>query len=449
MTDKKKRVYIESYGCQMNVYDSRAMGDGLAAEGYEQVSDPNDAGLILMNTCAVRDNAETRIHGRIGQFQSLKKDDPELLIGVTGCMAQRIGENLPRERKAVDLVVGTDGYGRLPQLIDRARLGEGAVVDTEADGVTTYVAQPEADPTNNTHFVSITRGCDYRCTFCVVPNTRGALRAKDPRTVISEIESIARSGGVEVTLLGQNVTAYRHPDASFAELISEVASVDGIRRVRFLTSHPTDFPRATLEAIASSPRISPWLHMPLQSGSDRILRRMKRGYRLADYMYVVEEARRLLPDVSFSTDIIVGFPSETEAQFQETLAVMAEVGYDSAFMFKYSERPQTPAARLADDVPTAVKDDRLYRLIDHQEQLWQKQAKSLLGQRWEVAIEGRDHKGRGFLRGRTLNNRKVLVEDRGVFGVGDELLVRVRDISGTTFSADVIGLLWKNERVAA
>ena len=449
MTDKKQRVYIESYGCQMNAYDSRAMSSELANAGYEQVQRPEDAGVILMNTCAVRDNAETRVHGRIGQLQSLKSTDPDLLLGVTGCMAQRIGEALPEQRKAVDLVLGTDGYRRLPEHLETLRRRGGTVVDTLADGVTTYVAEPEAEPTNNTHFVSITRGCDYRCTFCVVPNTRGALRAKEPRMVLREIEAIALSGGVEVTLLGQNVTAYRHPEATFAELIRQVAAVEGIRRVRFLTSHPTDFPLDTLQAIADSPRISPWLHMPVQSGSDRILRRMKRGYKLADYMHVIESARRLLPNVSFSTDIIVGFPGETESEFLETLAVMETVGYDSAFMFKYSERPATPAAKLVDDIPEEVKNDRLHRLIAHQERLWREMSARLLGSRWEVAVEGRDHKGRGYLRCRTLNNRKVLIPDGGDFSVGDELLVRIREVSGTNFMAEPIGLLWKCDRVAA
>jgi tRNA-2-methylthio-N6-dimethylallyladenosine synthase len=446
---KAKQVYIESYGCQMNVYDSRAISDTLDAAGYVEVGRPEDAGLILMNTCAVRDNAENRVLGRIGQLQSMKKDDPQVLLGVVGCMAQRLGEQLPRKRKAVDLVVGTDGYKRLPQIVDALRSGAKVVVDTQADGVTTYVARPEANPTNNTHFVSITRGCDYRCTFCVVPNTRGVLRAKSPKTIIAEIREIVASGGVEVTLLGQNVTAYRHPEANFAALIRQVAKIDGLRRVRFLTSHPTDFPEETLVAIAENSEISPWLHMPVQSGNDRVLRRMKRGYRLREYMEVVERARELLPHATFSTDLIVGFPGESEAQFEDTLRVMEEVRYDSAFMFKYSERPGTPAARLEDDVPEAVKDERLYRLIAHQNALWADGAKALLGQRWEVAVEGHDHKGKGLLKCRSLNNRKVLIPNDSGFGIGDELLVRVREFSGTTFHADPIGLLWKYSHVAA
>ena len=317
-----KRVYVETYGCQMNVYDSRAIEQLMADEGYESVARPEQADVMLLNTCAVRDNAESRVLGRIGQLQSHKRDRDGVVLGIVGCMAQRLGEALVQQKKAVDLVVGTDNYRHIPGMIAQARAGAIAQVETTADGVTTYDVGPERDPLNNSHFISITRGCDYRCTFCVVPATRGVLRAKDPRSVIRETERVVAAGGVEVTLLGQNVTAYRHPDASFAELLAEVANVPGLRRVRFLTSHPTDFPTDTLRAIADNVEVCPWLHMPVQSGSDRVLRRMKRGYRRAAYMELVDQARRLLPDVTFSTDMIVGFPGETEDDFQQTLDLM-------------------------------------------------------------------------------------------------------------------------------
>lgn len=444
-----KRVYVETYGCQMNVYDSRAILDQLRPRGYERVERPEDADLLLLNTCAVRDNAEQRVLGRIGELQRHKKGRDDVVLGVVGCMAQRLGETLTQQRKAVDLVVGTDGYARIPDLVDEVRGGGGQRVDVEADGQTTYTTGPELDPTNNSHFLSITRGCDYRCTFCVVPNTRGILRAKHPDQVLEEVHQVVDSGGIEVTLLGQNVTAYRHAEASFAELITRVAGVDGLRRVRFLTSHPTDFPEETLRAIADSDKISPWLHLPVQSGNDRVLRRMKRGYKLAEYMAVVERARELLPDVTFSTDIIVGFPGETEEQFQDTLTIMREMRYDSAFMFKYSARPGTPAAKLADDVPEATKDDRLYRLIDLQNELWKETAQGLLGQEWRIAIEGFDHKGRGYLKGRTLNNRKVLIPGREGLGRGDEVLVRIEGVEATTFFAQELAVLWRYDRVAA
>ncbi len=441
-----KRVYVETYGCQMNVYDSRAIEQLMADDGYEQVNRPDQADVMLLNTCAVRDNAETRVLGRIGQLQSHKRDR-EVILGIVGCMAQRLGDQLAAQKKAVDLVVGTDNYRQIPGMIAQARAGAPVQVQTQADGVTTYDVAPERDPLNNSHFISITRGCDYRCTFCVVPATRGILRAKDPRQVVREAEQVARSGGVEVTLLGQNVTAYRHPDASFAQLLTDVANVSGIRRVRFLTSHPTDFPTETLQAIADNVEVCPWLHMPVQSGSDRVLRRMKRGYRRAAYMELVHQARRMLPDVTFSTDMIVGFPGETEDDFEQTLDLMREVEFDSAFTFKYSPRPQTPADRLEDDVSEEAKGERLQRLLRVQDEVWQKKSQSLLGARCEVAIEAEDHKGLGYMKGRTRNNRKVLVPRSEKLNTGDEVLVRLTGVQATTFYAEPVGMLWKYEHV--
>ena len=444
-----RRVYIETYGCQMNVYDSRAIRDNLGAAGWSEVDSPADADLLLMNTCAIRDGAETRVLGRIGEFQRYKYIRPEVKIGVLGCMAQRLGERLNERKQVVDLVVGTDNYGQLAALVDRALLSGTPQFDLEPDGKVTYVAQPESEPLNNSHFISVTQGCDYRCTFCVVPGTRGVLRHKAPSVIVEEVRKVVAAGGVEVTLLGQNVTAYRHPESSFAELISTVADIDGLRRVRFLTSHPTDFPEQTLRAIAAHPEISPWLHMPVQSGSDRVLRRMKRGYRIADYMAVVDRARELLPAATFSTDIIVGFCGETGDDFEQTLAVMREVHYDSSFMFTYSERPDTPAARLNDDVPEPVKSERLQRVIALQDELWTATAAGCIGEEWSVALEGEDLKGRGFYRARTLNNRKVLVPRRPGLCIGDEMLVRITGCAGTTFSAEPCSILWKYDHVAA
>jgi tRNA-2-methylthio-N6-dimethylallyladenosine synthase len=450
MKNPGKNLYIETYGCQMNVYDSRVILDRLAAVGYRRVERPEEADVVLLNTCAVRDNAEQRVIGRIGELMRHKRERKGQVLGVVGCMAQRLGRRLHEQRRAVDLVVGTDNYGRLPSLIEGVRRDGSPRFDVSADGTTTYEASPERDPLNNSHFISISRGCDYRCTFCIVPSTRGVLRAKDPRVIVDEVRRVVdEEGGVEVTLLGQNVTAYRHRDASFAELLRRVAQVEGLRRVRFLTNHPTDFTEETLAAIAENQNVSPWLHMPVQSGSDRILRRMKRGYRRRGYLELVERCRQVLPDVTFSTDVIVGFPGETEEDFQETLAVMRAVRYDSAFTFKYSSRPGTPADRLPDDVPEEEKLDRLYRLNALQEEIWEEIARAEVGRRWEVSIEGADLKGRGYLRGRTLNNRKVLVPARGELGRGDELLVKVTGVKASTFFADPVGLLWKYDRVAA
>ena len=446
----KKRLYIETYGCQMNVYDTRVIFDKLAEAGYSRVDEPENADVMLLNTCAVRDNAEQRVLGRIGELMRHKKKRSDVLMGVVGCMAQRLGKTLHERRQAVDLIVGTDQYDRLAEMIEGVRRDGSVRFDVSVDGHTTYQASPERDPLNNSHFISITRGCDYRCTFCIVPTTRGPLRPKDPQTVLTEVrEVVDRRGGVEVTLLGQNVTAYRHPEADFAELLGAVADVEGIRRVRFLTNHPSDFTAKTVDAIARHEGVSPWLHMPIQSGSDRVLRRMKRGYRVQEYLDLAQSCRNSLDEATFSTDVIVGFPGETEEDFEETLTVMRQMRYDSAFTFKYSPRPGTPAAKLADDVPEEKKNERLYRLNALQEELWEEKAKSLLGSRWEIAIEGPDVKGRGYLRGRTLNNRKVLVPERDGLGRGDEILVRVTGVQATTFFAENLGLLWKYNRVAA
>jgi tRNA-2-methylthio-N6-dimethylallyladenosine synthase len=445
----RRAVYVETYGCQMNVYDSRAILDVLAANGYREAQGPETADLVLLNTCAVRDHAEQRVLSRLGELALQRQRRPQLLLGIVGCMAQRLGKELLLRGQPVDLVVGTDNYRRIPELVEGVLQDGEPRFDVSADGTTIYQASPERDPVHNTHFLSITQGCDYRCTFCVVPATRGVLRCKDPEAVVAEVRRVVESGGVEVTLLGQNVTAYRHPRAGFADLLRRVATVDGLRRVRFLTSHPTDITEETLNAMAQEPAVCPWLHMPVQSGSDRILRRMKRGYRLADYLQVVERARALLPGVTFSTDVIVGFPGETEEDFQATLDVMSTVGYDSAFTFKYSPRPGTPAFKLQDDVPPGEKSRRLARLNAHQEELWERRSRALIGERWEIAVEGEDPKGRGRLVGRTANNRKVLLPRVPGCARGDELLARVAGVKGTTFHAEPIGVLWKWDRVAA
>jgi tRNA-2-methylthio-N6-dimethylallyladenosine synthase len=444
-----RAVYVETYGCQMNVYDSRAILDTLRAQGYAEAEAPEAADLLLLNTCAVRDHAEQRVLGRIGELQRHRRARPGVLLGIVGCMAQRLGNSLLSRSGGVDLVVGTDNYARIPELVDGVLNDGQPRFDVSADGTTIYQASPERDPVHNSHFISITQGCDYRCTFCVVPATRGILRCKAPESVLAEVEAVVAKGGVEVTLLGQNVTAYRHPRAGFAELLRGVAGVDGLRRVRFLTSHPTDITEQTLLAMAEDPRVCPWLHMPVQSGSDRILRRMKRGYRLADYRKVVDRARELMPDITFSTDVIVGFPGETEEDFRATLDVMGDVGYDSAFTFKYSPRPETPAFRLEDDVAAEEKSRRLARLNAHQEELWERRAHACLGQRWAAAVEGPDPKGRGLILARTPNHRKVVVRGGAGLATGDEVLVRVGGVKGTTFFADLVGVTWKCDRVAA
>jgi len=327
-------------------------------------------------------------------------------------MAERLGERLVKEGKA-DLVAGVDQYDRLPAIL------RSLLADTEPASRTHvghrddvhYVAPPELYPTNNSHLITIHKGCDYRCTYCVVPETRGPQREKAPEVILAEIAAAVATGGDEVTLLGQNVTAYRWRDElDFAGLLARVAELPGLARVRFLTGHPRDMTRALMDTIATLPQVCPWLHVPIQSGSDRILRRMKRLYKRADYLDMVAYARETIPDVTFSSDFIVGFPGETEDDFADSLAVVREVGFDQIFAFKYSSRPRTPAERLPDDVPVDEKKRRLAVLLATQEEVWNRLAADQVGCTWRGILEApARHGAKGAWRMRTANNRKVIV----------------------------------------
>ena len=428
-------VFIETYGCQMNVYDSAAIGGILAARGYRRADSLPEADVVLLNTCSVREHAEHKVLSRLGELRSLRRRG-ELragVLGVCGCMAERMREALADRERGADVVVGVDHYHELPDLLDRVLEREAAapVAVGHRDDVH-YVAPPEAYPTNNSHLVTIHKGCDYRCTYCIVPETRGPQREKPPAVILDEIRAIVAAGGREVTLLGQNVTAYRHGNLDFAGLLRQVAALPGLARIRFLTGHPRDLTPRLLETMADLPAVCPWLHVPAQSGSDRVLRRMKRLYTAAQYLQMVETARRLLPDVTFSGDFIVGFPGETEEDFQRTLELVRAVRYDQTFNFKYSPRPGTPAARLADDVPPAVKKERLARLMAAQEAVWRELADAAVGEVWTAVVEGPSRHGPELERARTANNRKVLVPAAGR-RPGDMVRVRVTGWEATTF----------------
>ena len=433
-----RRIYIETYGCQMNTYDTAAMGDILHRGGYDLVDGPESADAVLLNTCSVRDLAEHKIHSRVGELRSLHRQGliRADVVGICGCMAERLGDTLVKGSAPVDLVIGVDRYDRLPELLEQAFQGTrrrgpvavGHLADMH------YVAPPEAYPTNNSHLVTIHKGCDYRCTYCIVPETRGPQREKSPEVIEAEIADVVDAGGREVTLLGQNVTAYRTPDLDFAGLLRRVAALPGLERIRFLTSHPCDVDEALIRTLAELETVCPWLHMPAQSGSDAVLRRMKRHYRAADYLALVETARRHLPDVTFSGDFIVGFPGETREDFQRTLELVREVRYDQTFDFKYSERPGTPSARLVDDVPTEEKKARLAELMALQAEIWAELAAEEIGRVRRVAVEGEARRPAGSLKARTLNNRKVLLPSCGA-AVGDVIDVRITGCEATTFSA--------------
>lgn len=435
-------VYIETYGCQMNTYDSQAIGGLLEGAGFRLVDNELAADAVLLNTCSVREHAEHKVISRVGEVRSRRRqaDLGPVVIGICGCMAERLGDDLRKGPKAVDLVVGVDNYDALPGLLQGLT---GAATGTAGgNGGTTltghrldahYVAPPELYPVNNSHLVTIHKGCDYKCTYCIVPMTRGPQSEKAPDVILAEIAGIVARGGREVTLLGQNVTAYRWQGSlDFAGLLDRVAGIDGLERIRFLTGHPRDMHPHLMDAIGRLDKVCPWLHVPAQSGSDAVLRRMKRLYSAAEYLAMVDYARRAIPDVTFSSDFIVGFPGETEADFRATLDLIRRVQYDQIFSFKYSERPGVPAARLADDVPPEAKKARLAELMDVQQGIWAGTAAAQVGQVVRALGEGPARRPPGAWRLRTPNNRKVVVHGPEV-PAGAEATVRLTGWEATTF----------------
>ncbi|MGD9549264.1 MAG: tRNA (N6-isopentenyl adenosine(37)-C2)-methylthiotransferase MiaB [Candidatus Krumholzibacteriia bacterium] len=430
------RFHVETYGCQMNSYDSQAISGLLQRAGYARSDDPDAADIVLLNTCSVRDHAEQKILSRIGEIRSIRRRRglSQPLIGVCGCMAERLGPELRKGQHRVDLVVGVDRYETLPGLVGELLAGEPALeaVVTGHTDEARLVAPPELYPVNNSHLVTIHKGCDYKCTYCIVPMTRGPQKEKAPDLILEEVRGIVAAGGREVTLLGQNVTAYAWPGLDFAGLLRKVAEVPGLERIRFLTGHPRDMHRPLMDVIGRLDSVCPWLHVPIQSGSDRILRRMKRLYDRAEYLDMVDYARRAIPGVTFSSDFIVGFPGETEEDFQATLEVLREVRYDQIFSFKYSERPGVPAARLADDVPLDVKKSRLARLMELQDEVWAGTAAACAGQVWDAVVEGPARRPEGAWQLRTGNNRKVIVAD-GELVPGQCVAVRITGHRNTTF----------------
>src|SRR3954464_5633225 len=356
-------VYIETYGCQMNVSDSELMLGKLAAAGYSPVDQPDGADVILVNTCAIRDHAEQRVIGRLGELKRFMKSDS--VMGVTGCMAQRLGPTLLDKAKHVSLVVGPDGYRALPALVDGARRGERAIS-------TTFDLEEHYEDFTPRRFdkvkawIPIQRGCDYRCTYCIVPTTRGSERSRRLADVVRETQNVVEEGMSEVVLLGQTVNSYNDGTSDFADLLRAVGTVPGIRRVRFTSPHPNDFSDRVIAAMAEVPTVCEHAHLPMQSGSSRMLKRMLRRYTREGYLDCVERIRRAIPRVSLTTDIIVGFPGETDEEFEETLSVVREVGFADAYTFIFSPRDGTPATRMPAElsVPAAVAGERLQGLVD-------------------------------------------------------------------------------------
>jgi tRNA-2-methylthio-N6-dimethylallyladenosine synthase len=428
-----KRIYIETYGCQMNVADSELMFGVLGRSGYVRTETPDDADVLLVNTCAVRDNAEQRIIGRVGELQRHKRTDG--VLGVVGCMAQRLGPALLAKVPRVDLVVGPDAYRNLPDLIGLAHGGH-RVSDTEFRSWEHYEDVPPVREKGPTAFVTVQRGCDYRCTFCIVPQTRGPERSRKLAHVVREVAALVEQGTTEVTLLGQTVNSYHDGQFDFADLLRAVGRIDGLRRVRFTSPYPTDFTARVIDAIATTPSVCEHVHLPVQSGSNAVLKRMLRRYTRERFLEVMAELRRAVPGITFSTDIIVGFPGETEAEFEDTLSLVVEADFDDAYTFKYSVRDGTPAVRLKNHVAEDIASHRLARLIEAARGNARRKNVVRIGETHEALVERPARRGHLML-ARTRSNLMVLL-DLPLTAVGEYHAVRLTGTTGSTFTGDVV-----------
>ncbi len=430
-------VYIRTYGCQMNVSDSQTIESMLESSGYQFVDEPESADVVLVNTCMIRETAEVRALGQLANLAQLKKKNPHVVIGIIGCVAQAKRQEILQEKPFVDLVVGPDSYRKLPLLLEERFIsppGTPGLLETTLLRDELYDDILPKHIGGVTAFVTIIRGCDKFCSFCVVPRTRGRERSRPLPSILREVDSLVEQGVKDVMLLGQNVDSYLWETTDFADCLLAVANLSGVERVRFMTSHPTDISDKLLDVMGAHERICPYLHLPVQAGSNRVLERMNRHYTREHYLGIIERARRKVPGIALSTDIIVGFPAETDEDFEQTLALSREVEYDTAFMFKYSERPLTKASRWADDIPEAVKSERLERLIQHQQQVSERRNQAQLGRQTCILIEGSAPKNADMWTGRTPDFRPVVVPKNGELP-GDLIPVVLEKLVGFTFHA--------------
>ena len=434
---KKNNVYIETYGCQMNLADTEIVFGILQNSGYGITKDYNDADVVLLNTCSIRENAEQRIYGRLGNFKNLKQSKPNLVVGILGCMAERLRSDLVEKKKIVDVVVGPDEYRRLPELIDVAFKGEkgiGVVLSrTETyDDIIPYRED------GLQAWSSVMRGCDKFCSFCVVPFTRGRERSRALNSVVEEIKQLSERGFKEVTLLGQNVNSYKDNKFDFADLLSACAVVDRSLRIRFSTSHPQDLSDKLLYTIAEHPNLCNYIHLPVQSGSNRILSLMNRTYTIEHYLDIINKARKIIPWVSFSTDIIAGFPTETYEDHVMTLDIMREVKYDGAYMFKYSPREGTKSFKMGDDVPGEIKTKRLQEIIDLQQKISYDLNQALINKEEIILVEGLSKKSDQFLSGRTDTNKVVIIPSDENIKEGDYVKVKINSATSATLFGEIV-----------
>jgi tRNA-2-methylthio-N6-dimethylallyladenosine synthase len=436
MTDQPT-VYVETYGCQMNVSDSELMLGKLVSSGYRPVDGPDGADVILVNTCAIRDHAEQRVIGRLGELK--RHMAPGAILGVTGCMAQRLGPVLLERAPHVSLVIGPDGYRALPSLLEGARRGVRAT-STEFDLDEHYEDFSPRRIDGVKAWIPVQRGCDYRCTYCIVPTTRGSERSRRLADVVRETETVVGEGMTEVVLLGQTVNSYHDGDHDFADLLRAVGAVPGVRRIRFTSPHPNDFSDRVIDALADVPAVCEHVHLPMQSGSTRVLKRMLRRYSREGYLDCVARLRQAIPGLALTTDVIVGFPGESENDFTETLDVVREVGFDDAFTFKFSPREGTAATRfpVGETVPDQVASERLARLIDVVRGGSRRRNMGLLGTEHEVLAERVARRGDGEIQARTRDFKTVVLR-AGAVALGSYYRVRLTGTTGSTFTGEVVG----------
>ena len=459
MEAPRKKAYIETYGCQMNVSDSELMQGILSSRGYDVASTAEEADVILVNTCAIRDHAEQRVFGRVGELYKLKRDNPDLIIGVTGCMAQRLGPQLMEKAPYVELVMGPDSYRKLPEVLgglrasasvsageQRARVALPVLSNIKASAMpVTGVTSLEFDASENyegleiartnrvTAWVPVQRGCNYRCTYCIVPYTRGSEKNREPEHILNEVRGVVEQGIPEVVLLGQTVNSYEHGDWNFSRLLREVARVDGVRRVRFTSPHPNDFTPDLVEVMAEEANVCKQLHLPVQSGSNRTLKRMLRRYTVESYLEKIDWVRRAIPDIALSTDVIVAFPGETDEEYEATLELMRTVRYDDAYLYKYSLRDGTPATRLPESefIADDVAQSRLERLINLHRTIQAEKNALEVGRVVEVLVE-RIARSPGDVLGRTEGN-KVVAFPGDASLIGSFQHVELQSTTGATF----------------
>ncbi|MDN3708304.1 tRNA (N6-isopentenyl adenosine(37)-C2)-methylthiotransferase MiaB [Myroides ceti] len=457
-SNNSKKLFIESYGCQMNFSDSEIVASILANEGYNTTQNLEEADLVLVNTCSIRDKAEQTVRKRLEKYNAVKKINPSMKVGVLGCMAERLKSQFLEEEKIVDMVVGPDAYKDLPNLLKEVGEGRDAInVILSKEETYGDIAPVRLNSNGVTAFVSITRGCDNMCTFCVVPFTRGRERSRDPQSIMQEIKELHEKGFKEVTLLGQNVDSYlwyggglkkdyvkatdmqKATAVDFANLLDMCATAYPKMRFRFSTSNPQDMHEEVLHIIAKHHNICKYIHLPVQSGSTRILHEMNRQHTREEYMALVDNIKRIIPDCSLSQDMITGFPTETEEDHKDTLSLMEYVRYDFGYMFAYSERPGTLAARkLEDDVPEAIKKRRLQEIVDLQQRIALEQTQRFVGQTVEVLIEKASKRSDEYWSGRNSHNT-VVVFPKGTYKVGDFVNVQVTDCTSATLIGEAIG----------